>query len=292
MVTIRIDHAAARRAGAPKPAAKARPERPALPVIRVNDVTIGRKAIAAEMQNYPAAEPRQSLEAAATALVVRALLIQEARRLGLAATPETDAEGKRETEEEALIRALIDAEVRLPEADEAALRRYYDHNRQRFQSPALYEADHILIAARRDDAAAFAAARDTALGLRTVLVAAPEKFAELARAHSACPSATLGGVLGQIAPGETTPEFEAALSGLAPGSVSEPVETRYGVHLIRLHRRVDGAALPFEAVRERIEAYLVESVRRRAVAQYIGLLAGRARIEGFALPATASPLVQ
>ena len=58
MVTIRIDHAARRATSAPtgearKPAGPARSERPALPSIRVNGVTIGRKAIAAEMQNYP-----------------------------------------------------------------------------------------------------------------------------------------------------------------------------------------------------------------------------------------------
>lgn len=297
MVTIRIDHAARRATSAPtgearKPAGPARSERPALPSIRVNGVTIGRKAIAAEMQNYPAADPSQSLEAAATALVVRELLVQEARRLDLTATAERDADGRRETEEEALVRALIDLEVRLPEVDEESLRRYYDNNRNRFRSPALYEADHILIAARRDDATAFAAARDAALRLRDAVLAAPETFADLARTHSACPSAALGGVLGQIVPGETTPEFEAALRGLVPGTVSEPVETRYGVHLIRLHRRIEGTLLPFEAVRERIAAYLIESVRRRAVAQYIGILAGQAEIEGFALPAVASALVQ
>ena len=56
------------------------------------------------------------------------------------------------------------------------------------------------------------------------------------------------------------------------------------------HRR--RKTISHERVRERIKTYLIKSVRRRAVAQYIGLLAGRARIEGFALPATASPLVQ
>jgi len=50
--------------------------------------------------------------------------------------------------------------------------------------------------------------------------------------------------------------------------------------------------LPFERVRERITAWLEEGVWRRAVTQYIGLLAGQARIEGFDMPGASSPLVQ
>jgi len=70
------------------------------------------------------------------------------------------------------------------------------------------------------------------------------------------------------------------------------VETRYGVHLIRLVRRIDSRPLPFEAVRGRIEAYLNEHVRRQSTAQYIGLLIGAADIQGIALEGAASPLVQ
>jgi len=99
-------------------------------------------------------------------------------------------------------------------------------------------------------------------------------------------------ILGQIGPGDTTPEFETALIDLAPGDVSAPVETRYGVHLIRLARRIDGSPLPFETVRERVAAYLVDHVRRQALAQYISLLVGRADISGIEISGSPSPLVQ
>ena len=102
-----------------------------------------------------------------------------------------------------------------------------------------------------------------------------------------------GGRLGQIVPGETTPEFEAALIALRPGEIcAEPVRTRYGVHVLRLDQRVEGRQLPFEQARARIATYLEERSWRRAVAQYITLLAGQARIEGFDLPGASTPLVQ
>ena len=112
----------------------------------------------------------------------------------------------------------------------------------------------------------------------------PESFAELAERISACSSAAQGGNLGQITAGQTTPEFERALKALEPGSLcAEPVATRYGFHIIRLERRVEGRELPFEAVAAQIADYLAESVRRRAIAQYVARLASRAEITGIDL---------
>jgi peptidyl-prolyl cis-trans isomerase C len=74
------------------------------------------------------------------------------------------------------------------------------------------------------------------------------------------------------------------LQQLTPKTVSEPVATRYGFHLICLDRRIEGRTLPFEAVAARIADYLRERVERVAVAQYVARLASRAAIEGIALP--------
>ncbi|MBB6252095.1 peptidylprolyl isomerase [Nitrospirillum iridis] len=262
------------------------------PPITVNGVVISRQAIAEEVQYFPAQTPAQAWQAAARALVLRELLLQEGRRLDIPVTPQADADGRVETAEDALLRALLEREVALPQADEASARRFYGNNPRRFMTPDLYEADHILITARRDDGAAFAAARDKATALAGTLAAAPDRFATLAREFSGCPSAAVGGCLGQIGPGDTTPEFEAALVTLAEGEISPPVETRYGVHLIRLNRKIGGRLLPFEAVRDRIAAYLEDHVRHRATAQYLALLAGRAEIHGIDLTGASSPLVQ
>lgn len=65
-------------------------------------------------------------------------------------------------------------------------------------------------------------------------------FAELARVHSEDASASKGGDLGWLSPGDTVPEFERAMNVLKPGEVSDPVQSPFGWHLIHvLERRTE-----------------------------------------------------
>ncbi|WP_323014054.1 peptidylprolyl isomerase [Devosia sp.] len=270
-----------------------RPEPAPRPEITVNGTAITEEMVRTEAQNHPAETPAEAFAAAARALVVRELLVQEANRLGLAATPEALGEGRRETDEDALVRALLEREVSAPTADDAACRRYYEQNPRRFRSETLFEARHILFAAPQEDQVARARARDEALAVLAELREAPDSFAELAARHSACPSAGQGGSLGQLGHGSTVPEFDKALHTLQPGQFSsEPVATRFGYHIIQLERRIDGEQLPFEHVAQRIAAWLEAASWSRAVAQYIGILAGKASITGIALNTADGPLVQ
>ena len=251
--------------------------------VSVNGVSIARDAIVREMQHHPAPKPIAAWQQAARALVIRELLLQEARRLAVAPQPLSD-DGRRETDEEAMMRCLIEREVTVPEPDDETCRRYYARNSGRFRSPDIYEAAHILFTALPADREAHARACDDAAAALAELHEHPERFAELAKAHSRCPSAGQGGNLGQITAGQTTPEFEQALTALKPGQLCEaPVATRYGFHLIRLDRKHDGSMLPYELVADRIADYLRDSVRRRADAQYIARLVTAARIEGIEL---------
>ena len=254
--------------------------------VRVNGIAIPRDVIAREVQHHPSRTPAASWRAAARALVVRELLLQEARRLAVEAEPLADADGRRETAEEAAVRALVAQEVHTPSADMATCRRYYEQNQQRFRSSDIYEAAHILFAASKADAPGYAQARAAAQAALAVLRERPEQFADMARAHSACPSVSQGGKLGQITAGQTTREFEQALFALEPGAISpEPVGTRYGFHIVRLDRKHEGRELPFELVADRIAEYLEERVQRLALAQYVARLAAAARIEGIDLAA-------
>lgn len=262
------------------------------PPVAVNGTVIANADIAREVQNHAEATPRQAWQEATRALVVRELLLQRARLLDLVAAPRSE-DGLREPEEEALIRALLEAEVQTPSAGEAECRRYYNANPEKFRSPELFEPQHILFRAPREDAAAYATALQRAEAALAEIQRAPESFATLARAVSDCPSASDGGRLGQVARGDTTPEFESALLSLQPGQICRiPVKTRYGVHVLRLERKVEGKLLPFEMIHGRIVAYLEAAVWRRAVAQYVSLLAGQAEIAGFNMAGAASPLVQ
>jgi peptidyl-prolyl cis-trans isomerase SurA len=62
-------------------------------------------------------------------------------------------------------------------------------------------------------------------------------FVELARLQSEDASASRGGDLGWLSPGDTVPEFERAMNGLEPGQVSDPVQSPFGWHLIQVVER-------------------------------------------------------
>jgi peptidyl-prolyl cis-trans isomerase C len=121
----------------------------------------------------------------------------------------------------------------------------------------------------------------------------PKRFAAVAAEMSNCPSAQQGGNLGQISRGDTVPEFEKALFRLGPtGLLRELVRSRYGFHIVAVDRRVPGAKLPFEVVRDDIAERLGAMVEEKALRQYISVLAGQADIQGADLNATEIPLVQ
>jgi peptidyl-prolyl cis-trans isomerase C len=261
--------------------------------IEVNDVTITKEAIAQEAQNHPASSPDEAWAQAAHALVVRELLLQEAKRQGLEPTTFHDESGRRLVEEDALIEEVLERELKVPDADEAVARRYYDTHLEHFRSPDIYEPAHILIAAKPDDKTAYAQAVAQAEDIIKALSSKEADFASLAQAHSDCPSKEQGGNLGQITKGQTVPEFETFLFEMEEGQLCPvPVKSRFGSHVLYLERKVEGKTVPFEAVAQKIKDYLEESTLRAASAQYISILAGQAKIKGFEMPGSDSPLVQ
>jgi peptidyl-prolyl cis-trans isomerase C len=261
-------------------------QRPAPEPVTVNGVVIPAEAIAAEAQNHPVpkGKPGWAWKQAARALALRELLLQEARALGLAPSPLELSEGRWETEEEAQIRRLLEEAILPAPVDEAELRAIYEAAPERFRGPTLYEAAHILFSAPPDDAPARAAARTKAGEVLEKLLRDPRCFGALAAEHSACSSRTNGGVLGQLASGDTVPEFEAALAALEEGGISlQPVESRYGFHLIRLDARVRGEVLPFATVLPRLRAAQEKARWTRASHAYVARLSAGADITGVAL---------
>ena len=255
--------------------------------VRVNGVTIARDTIVREMQNHPADKPVAAWQQAARALVVRELLLQRATTLGLVPAPITE-DGRRETDDEALIRMVVEREVAVPAPDDETCCRYYQNNVARFRSPDIYEAAHILFAASAEDKDASAQARADAEAVLATLQDNPDAFATLAQAYSRCTSAVQGGNLGQLTLDQVTPEFADALATMKAGELCvSPVGTRYGLHIIRLDRKIEGRTLPYQAVADRIATYLRDSVLHRAQAQYVARLVSAASIEGVTLAGAA-----
>ena len=254
-------------------------ERPVL----VDGIEIDPEDIAREMQNHPHEDPCASWREAARALVVRELLLGEARRRGLDPDPEALGEGRTETEEDSLIRALLDEAVEPTQPSEAERRRVYDGMKSKFVTPTLFEASHILIEPAGEDPMAWEEAQAHARAIIELVGDDRHAFAEAA-AQSACPTGAQGGSLGQIRRGELVGPVQSAIEALPEGATArEPVRTRFGWHVVRLERRIEGRDLPFEIVDPRICDMLEARAWSVAAAQYVAELATRARIEGVEL---------
>lgn len=255
--------------------------KPLLPPVTVNGVVIAPERIAAEAQNHPAppGKPGHAWKAAARALALRELLLQRAHADGLEPAPAEIAPGQIETPDEALVRQVLEAGVQPAPASEAELHSLYLARPDRFRAPALYEAAHILFAAAPADREGRATARAQAEKVLEELRRRPDRFAELAASYSSCSSKSSGGLLGQLSAGDTVPEFEAAMDRLEPGAL-DLVETRYGVHVLRLDARAQGEVLPFEAILPQLREAQAKSAWLTASRDFVAALVGRAQITG------------
>lgn len=254
---------------------------PSFGIVTVDGAEIAPEAIAGEIQHHPAATGEEAWQAAARALVLRHLLLREAARRSITAEPEEDEAGRRETAGEAIVRALLEAVVNPEPADEAACRRYYEAETHRFRTPELFEASHILIEPEGEDEAGWALAEADARAIAEAVGDDRAAFAAAAKEASACPTAQQGGSLGQVRRGELVPAVENAIVALEAGVTGrEPVRTRFGVHVLRLERRIPGHVLPFDWVAPKIAEMLDARAWARGAADFAAGLARAAQVEG------------
>jgi peptidyl-prolyl cis-trans isomerase SurA len=123
-----------------------------------------------------------------------------------------------------------------------------------------------------------AAARDKLLDFRKRIQSGKTDFATLARENSQDGSAAQGGDLGWANPGQFVPEFEEVMNRLAPGQISEPLISRFGVHLIQLLERRN-ATLGEREQREMIRSMLREKKFGEVYATWAQDVRARAYVE-------------
>ena len=244
-------------------------------------LVVGQKEISAhainrEIQYHPGPTLAQARLEATRALVVRSLLEVRARQLGI-----LPQESPSERELEEAIRQLTEREVPVPKVQQQEVHAYYETNRAKFTVPSLYEPAHILFALPQHSEGRNLV-RDKAERTLAEVLEHPQRFERLAREFSGCPSASNGGRLGQTSPGETLPEFERAATAIEPGQIcTNLVETRHGLHIVRLDNKAEGDVLPLEAVQERILLFLRDGAWRRSLHAYIRQTADDVGVEGF-----------
>jgi len=158
------------------------------------------------------------------------------------------------------------------EVSDADLQKYYDDHKSDFEKPEQVQARHILL--KLDESAddeQKAAVRKQAEEL-LAKAKAGDDFAELATANSQDEgSAPKGGDLGSFGRGMMVPPFEEAAFALAPGQISDIVESAFGLHIIKVEGKTEARTQSLDEVRADILARLRgEKARELAQAQANG----------------------
>lgn len=269
----------------PAPSRRIGTDQQDFPEVYVNGVRIEPAAIGREMQYHQASHADEAKWRSAQALVIRELLRQDCLR------HQPEGAQRWQDDEEAALAARISGLVSAVQVSEADCQHHLDQHPACHLSAPAWEVRHILLAADPADGEARLSVRAQAQTLIASLtavapVAQASAFADLALAHSVCPSRQDGGRLGCIGPGDTVPEFEKALQHLSTGLHRSPVESRYGWHVLWVDALHPGQPLPLPVVRERVRRYLTERASRQMIADHLARLVAEAQIEGITLDAT------
>ncbi len=168
-------------------------------------------------------------------------------------------------------------------------KKFYDTNQEEFKHPPLVRASHILIRIPEGADDKVIAEKKAAAVAALARVKKGEDFAAVAKELSEEPGAKeTGGDLNFFPKERMVPEFADAAFKMKEGEVSEPVQTKFGWHVIKVTGKKDAGVMPFDEVKEQVVAYLQGSKRRDAIKGVIDGLRSGAKIEN-TLPSPAVP---
>ena len=223
------------------------------------------------------------------------LLRQAAQQAGLLSADDVPgALGAISTEASDAIEQLLDRELPIPDPSEEACRRYHEAHPAAHAQGERAQLRHVLFAVTPGVNVKQLRLRAEAMLIE--LRCADDggaKFAEAAAQWSNCPSGQQGGDLGWLTRADCAPEFAREVFGSAEiGVLARLVHSRFGLHVVEVVAREAGQPPAFEDVRQAIALTLRQQAWVNALRQYLQLLAGAAVVEGVALDAAESPLVQ
>ena len=166
------------------------------------------------------------------------------------------------------------ADAPSPAAEE--IKAFYDENPDKMRKAGQVRASHILIKVTEDNREE---AQKKIEELKNEVTGDAAQFGDLARQHSACPSKEKGGDLGFFGPGAMVKEFDQAAFALAPGQVSDIVETQFGYHLILVTERKDPEPMTFEEVAPQIESFIKDQKGAILLQAWVEEMKENAKIE-------------
>lgn len=206
---------------------------------------------------------------------------QEVFELRLKENGFTEAELRQNIQQGCKVDLLIEKLCEgLNDPTEAEMREHFDVNKDSYVQPERASAQHILIRPATADDADRVTAESRLEGIRDQIQKGAA-FADLAAAHSECPSGKQnGGSLGWFGRGMMVPEFDEAVFSMSVGELSDIIETQFGFHLIFKTGADEGGEASFEESESKIRELMRHDQRGRCIAAHVAELREKADIQG------------
>lgn len=118
---------------------------------------------------------------------------------------------------------------------------FYEANKDQFVKDEMVQAKHILVDTE-----------ETCAKIAEEIAGGAKTFEDAAKEYSNCPSKERGGDLGEFGKGQMVKEFEDAAFAAEPGTVTGPVKTQFGYHLIKVEQHYEPMTMELESVKDQI----------------------------------------
>ncbi|HPQ36330.1 MAG TPA: peptidylprolyl isomerase [Synergistaceae bacterium] len=137
-------------------------------------------------------------------------------------------------------------------ATDEDVKAFYEENQDKFATPEKVRARHILVENEEEAKKILQEIRDG------------KPFEDAAKEYSTCPSKEEGGELGFFVKGQMVPEFENAAFALEVGSMSDPVKSQFGWHIIEMEEKQPSSVVPLEEAAAEIKTMLTQQKQQEA----------------------------
>ncbi len=148
------------------------------------------------------------------------------------------------------------------------VKKYYENNKEAFGKPATVSARHILVETEEE-----------AKKAKEEILSEQISFGDAAMKYSMCPSNMQGGNLGEFSKGMMVPEFEEAAFNAEIGTITEPVKTQFGYHLIVVDAKNEASVTSFDEVKDNVLNELVKQNQHTKYEQILKELEGKYGVE-------------
>lgn len=234
------------------------------------------QATQGRFNQVPADKQQQLRNQVLEQLVVKELIFDDAKKTGVMKSKEFKDEYNKvldRVKKELSIQVWQKKELDKVKVSNKEVKKYYDSNKEEFNEKESVHARHILVKTEGE-------ANDIAKDLKSLKgKKLQDKFIELAKSKSTGPSGPKGGDLGYFAQGQMVPEFNKEVFSMKVGTISKPVKTQFGYHVIYLQDKKASKTRSFTEVKPFIEQRLKMEKFKTVMQDKITALKNKATIK-------------